>query len=418
MKRVYVRAVAVGFAVLFASPFAFAALNSKDKSKVRHAGIQLDQMVKRLDEAANVNNARAEEKFKECDQRIVTVKEDLANVPANEPEVQAATARLEELTRTLAEKRAALNAAVASKDADVQKLKAAVGDGKALEAQEAVFKDLIGINGFNGQPDDDLAAWPKARADFEAFEKQYGALAQSLSKTVAAQQAWIPYAGAKSAYTRLEEERQALLKEGPGRVQQNIAEAKKQNATLATAQSNFVGIQMSVERALGNADRVAITYDAMCKDLPTYQAGLRDGLKKAEQELEAQSLKYAEKIIAENQPKKTTYNGTDRSQLESLLRASWGKSYPQEKILAVRFDSDWQRAAGYRWNSAGTSWEKYDKSSITFVVYVQGKDAKYAIAHGAVANKDHLNGDKIWAGVLDRVADRLVPSRTVLVSKL
>jgi len=419
MKRLHSRAFVFGLAVALLSPAALADLNSKEKGKVRHAVIQLDQMVKRMDEAAKVGKERAEEKFSECDKRIETAKTDLAGLPASEPDVQAATTRLEELTRTLAAKRNELNAAEAARDADVQAFLKAVGDGKELEAEEAVFKDLFGINGFNGQPDDDLAAWPKARADFDAFETKYGALAQKVGKTMAAQKGWIPYNAAKDAYARLNEERKELLKDGPGRVQQFIAEAKKQNASLATVQSNFVGIQMSVERALGNGDRVAITYDTMCKDLPGYQPGLRESIKKVEQELDSQALKYAEKIIAENQPKKTTYNGSDRSQLDSLIRAAWAKEYPQEKILAVRFDGDWSRAAGYRWEESGLRWVKYDRSSITFTVYVQGKEAKYAIAHGAAANKDHLNGDKVTAGAYDRAApNRLVPSRTVLVTKL
>lgn len=416
MKRVQ-SVLFVGAMVAIIPSLAFA-LTSREKGKVRHAQVQVDQIEHRLSEIDRAPEYRKTEKLAECDGRIKTIREDLADLPASEPEVRDMQTKLEASIKAIEAKRIEVSNASAAKSADISQFKAAVGDGSQLKALTAIFEDLRGIAGFEGQSDERLQGWPKAKSDYEAFVAQYGALAEKVSKMPGVTEQHMAYKDAKDGFEAVERARRALLSDGPGRIDASIQEARSKSASLATAQSNFVGTQMAIERALYQADRVAATYDAMCKDLQGYKPNLRDGVKTAKSALDVDMDKYAQKIIAENVPVETTYNGPDRAQIESLARAFWQRNHPAEKILAIRFPDTWSRSAGYRWSDSGKRWEKYDSSSIPFSVYVQAKEPKWAIRQGAAAVRWHLEGDKLTISDHDRAADRLVPGRTILTSKL
>ncbi len=392
----------------------FAELKGAPKGKLRHANITLDQLDKRLAEIPNVTSDRVKVKIAECEDRIKDARKDLSELPIDEPEVKTTFARIDAAEKKVAEVKGGNEQSDKAKADELAAFIAAVGDGKALEGQASVFLDLIGVASRGGASDEDLAPFPQAYADFMKFDAQWG----NTGAAKKSNQASVKFSVTKDRFRQVTDARNELAQNAASRVDENIAEAKKSVASLATVKSNFVGIQMSAEKSLNDAERIGKTYDVMCKDLPGYKAGLVEKVKALRPQLEAEAAKYGERIIAENTPIANVYQGADRGALETQVRTFWKAQFPQEKLLAIRFtDTDWTRHAGFQWEQSTSAWQKYDQSVLHLIVYVEGKDPKNAVQRDATVKKRHLDGDKIGVSAY-LSSGRTSPIYTVLASKL
>ena len=391
----------------------FAELKGVPKSRLRHALIQLDQCDKRLAEMPNVTSDRVKVKVGECEGYIANAKKDLTEVPVDEPEAKAAVARVEATEKKVAEAKGGNEKSDKAKADELAAFIAAVGDGKALEGQLSVFEDLRGVADRGGASDERLAKFQQAYSDFAKFDAQWGNTGAAKSSN----QASVKFSTTKSAFRQITETREELAKTAEARVNEKIESAKKSVASLATGKE-FLAPQMSAEKALNDGERIGATYDVMCKDLPGYKTGLIEKVKSTRTQLEAETAKYAERIIAENKPVVSVYAGADKPALETAIRNQWKSQYPKEKILAIRFtEADWHRYSGFQWEPSANAWNKYDHSILELSVYVEGTDPKNAVQYEINLKKLHLQGDKVIVSAY-RANSRPSPIYTVLASKL
>ena len=110
------------------------------------------------------------------------------------------------------------------------------------------------------------------------------------------------------------------------------------------------------------------------------------------------------------------YKGSDRKELEKMIRAEWTKLYPEDQILSIRFHmTDWERNQEHQWQAATQSWRDVDMSVLAVSVIVKTSET-IATTYPAYANKDNLSGGKLTIGA-ETKGDGYV-HREILVANL
>ena len=86
------------------------------------------------------------------------------------------------------------------------------------------------------------------------------------------------------------------------------------------------------------------------------------------------------------------YRGADKAELLAKVKQAWATNYPEDKVLAIRFDHPaWIRKNTREWVSSGTSyWRTVDVSVLEVQVIVK-KDAETATIHPMYLQKDNQN---------------------------
>ena len=96
-------------------------------------------------------------------------------------------------------------------------------------------------------------------------------------------------------------------------------------------------------------------------------------------------------LVAKAKPPADVYKGADKEKLKTMIKAEWAKTYPDEKIIGIRFPKEtWKREVSKEW--VGDTLKSYDMSYYYAGVIIK-LDDKMAMVYTAVANKDNLSGE-------------------------
>ncbi|MBB6051523.1 hypothetical protein [Armatimonas rosea] len=136
-------------------------------------------------------------------------------------------------------------------------------------------------------------------------------------------------------------------------------------------------------------------YRLLAPGVPGADTALADKAEARAKEIRAEVNKAAEKVIAKNRVKPSTYTGADVAELSTYLKSIWKNNNPGETVLGVRFYDQWARRTSWDWSDFDKAWEKSDASSISCSVLVKSPDGKYAYLHPIRVYKNHLKGNQL-----------------------
>jgi hypothetical protein len=136
-------------------------------------------------------------------------------------------------------------------------------------------------------------------------------------------------------------------------------------------------------------------YRLLAPGISGADTSLADKAEARAKEIRAEVNKAAEKIIAKNRPKPSTYMGGDTAELSAYLKGIWKNNNPGETVLGLRFYDAWARRTSWDWSDFDKAWQKSDASNISCSVLVKSPDGKYAYLHPIRVYKNHLKGNQL-----------------------
>lgn len=140
-------------------------------------------------------------------------------------------------------------------------------------------------------------------------------------------------------------------------------------------------------------------YRALAPSVPGAELTLADTAEARAKQIRAEVNKAAEKVIAKNRLKPSTYTGPDTGELTSYLNGVWKKTNPSEAVLKTAFWGNWERRTSWDWDEVNRGWQKSDRSSMTCAVIVKSPDSKYAYVRLVSVTKNHLRGNELMVRI-------------------
>ncbi len=109
-------------------------------------------------------------------------------------------------------------------------------------------------------------------------------------------------------------------------------------------------------------------------------------------DIDRQKADMEAEIIAEVKLPADEYKGSDRNEVEKMIRDEWAQKYPNEKIELIRFHSPvWYVTREWRWDDGNKAWVWYDRAVLPVKVVVKNADGKTANIYMAFCNRDNVN---------------------------
>lgn len=216
--------------------------------------------------------------------------------------------------------------------------------------------------------------------------------------------------GALKEESNYQKAAQRFQAEAPALVESILTKAEKgaQNAVSAKSYDQF----MENVAGPGNRARNLLT---TLKTLGYSDAGFEARTKQSLAVLAGAEKTLAEALIARNTGPADRYQGGDRGQIESLLKAAWKKRYPGQQVVAVRISGGWDRNSGWKWDRSRKGWKRFDDSSIRVATFLVSSPTVVQWQWQWV-HKFHLSGDKIVVSPFS--LDEATPRRQMLRAKL
>lgn len=188
-------------------------------------------------------------------------------------------------------------------------------------------------------------------------------------------------------------ERELTVKEHLPKEINALLKSLEEKGKDATQSGNFLGINDSLDEHWLKVS--AENYRLLAPGVAGADTSLADKAEARVKEIRAEVNKAAEKVIAKNRARPSTYSGGDTEQLSSYLKSIWKNNNPTETVVGLRFFDQWERRTSWDWNDFDKRWDKSDASSLMCHVLVKSPDGKYAYQHGVRVYKNHLKGDQL-----------------------
>lgn len=335
---------------------------------------------------------------------LAGVKEELAELPADNAVVKQLAERLAGAERRLAGLRQGLGNAKAAA-AEAEAARQALIDGPSFKQDVERVKQLsetfkeFGLfqvdaghlrNPLDTRTNEQACGiaeqWTQIDAEWKRFAERYASLATGKPNSM-----FITYKQAQDYHRRMKEAIDSFRAKAPEAAKSAAAEARAM-AAKAVAQRDHYAFSNFIGPLRGK--RVHVERLAELAQLLGGGAGLDALSKKLDADLQQEEEKLAEEIVAQNRAPADRYGGADRAQLEAFVRTQWKKHFPQERVLAVRFVEDAMgRTVAWRWDRARKQAYKVDHSSVRLVVVVERGDE--AILYPSWVRKLHLENDRL-----------------------
>jgi hypothetical protein len=415
MKRAHL----VLLAALVASS-SFAWIQKEDKSNISRAKqyvTRAESAIKRANGMLDKSTAQsaiesATTQFENASEMLTKAKEKLDSVSGSfagraevESEYNLSKGRLDALDQRIKN----ANKEIASIDA-VNK-EGAAKDGPTVEAMSDLLPKLAGdIRGVN--PDiERVRAWPQMKKDANSLIERYG----KRGSRDGARNFFASVMDLKSGVESVDAAIQKFSTDGYKLIVQRSADLRKMvdNDVAQKNISQFGNAYPSTMQQILNQSEM---YELFCKDLPGYDASVRQGALAAVKYTEESLRKLELEVIKSNTPPPDRYNGGDKAALSEQMKKWYTGRYPNGKIIKLIYPSDsWTRTTAWKWRNDG--WYREDSSVLGVFVMVKGKDPAHVYLISCQFIKDHMANNQL-SGLVPIGLEKPTANFILLASKV
>lgn len=287
-------------------------------------------------------------------------------------------------------------------------------DGPAVEAlTELLPKVAANIRGTNTDIEL-IRAYPQMKADAIRLNEKYGKRG-SRGGDGDTRMFSMRAIGLKNDLASVESAIQKFSKDGPKIIGDRAAELKQRvDADVAEKRIPTFGEYYSGPMAQLSAK--SEMYALLCKELPGYDAGVRERAVAAVKYIEESLKKLENEVIKANVPPTEKYTGGDKAALAAQLSKAYQSRYPNAKVIKVVITGEsWSRTVAWKWRNDG--WYREDTSVLGAYVLIKGQDPAHIYMIGCQFVKDHMAGGQTTA-VIPLGVDKPNANFILLASKV
>ncbi|MBC8107312.1 MAG: hypothetical protein H7Z14_12030 [Anaerolineae bacterium] len=349
--------------------------------------------------------AEAREQMAFVQQRMGYTIKALNDLPADNPDVAAASKQYNELLERLGGAQAAIDKAAPEADKQMAALGQQMNDDLSMvDSWSKSLGDPQSL--FHNRPDDAIAAvgqLPQMREALASMQQRWAARATEKSNDQTAAEMVLKLKYVDGQVTELERYTKNLATELPQQIDTDLSKIQKLIDTAVTEKRPaYFGPDGGIAQQMKHIEQRT----KMLRAIDPSAADKTDQSLAAAREKSAAAQKsLAQDIINANKKPAERYSGADKEDLRARVIAKWKDAHPDKEIVAVIFNTEnWERTTRWDWSKISKTFSKVDYDRIQPKLFCKLDDTR-AVMVPVEIEKDYMKGGQIsvmpWEFVKD-----------------